>query len=152
MDGEAVRLDVRVGVRLNAEEWQNKSVQSYVLNSSTKLTKSIQFSTRIKVKIQSVQGEVKVGRVANDSKVSQQSRYFHIFPRSFCYSLTFLFFSGTVRRASARPYYGKTQRMPHAQSDRDVSYLAMLTAMVEGRILYTGCGFLSHRMFNETQG
>ena len=48
---------------------------------------------------------------------------------------TFFFFSGTVRRASARPYYDKTQRMPHAQSDRDVSYLAKLTAMVVGKIL-----------------
>jgi hypothetical protein len=26
----------------------------------------------------------------------------------------FFFFSGTVRRAPARPYYDKTQRMPHA--------------------------------------
>jgi hypothetical protein len=68
------------------------------------------------------------------------------------YTYFFLFFSGTVERDVAHPYYDKTQRMPHAQSDRDVSYLAMLTAMVEGRILYTGCGFLSHRMFNETQG
>ena len=70
-------------------------------------------------------------------------------PKSVEYSI---FFSGTVERAVARPYYDKTQRMPHAQSDRDVSYLAMLTAMVEGRILDTGGGFLSHRMFNETQG
>ena len=28
------------------------------------------------------------------------------------------FFSGTVGRAVARPYYDKTQRLPHAQSDR----------------------------------
>ena len=63
-----------------------------------------------------------------------------------------MFFLGTVERALARPYYDKTQRMPHAQSDRDVSYLAKLTAMVVGKILYTGCGFLSHRKFNKTQG
>ena len=37
--------------------------------------------------------------------------------------------------------YDKTQRLPHAQSDRDVSYLAMLTARIEGRILDTGVGF-----------
>ena len=41
--------------------------------------------------------------------------------------------------------------MPHAQSDRDVAHLAMLTARVKGRELDTGGGFLSHRMFNETQ-
>jgi len=35
--------------------------------------------------------------------------------------------------------------MPHAQSDRDVSHLAMQTARIKGRILDTGCGFLSHR-------
>ena len=64
----------------------------------------------------------------------------------------FCFFSGTVERALARPYYDKTQRLPHAQPDRDVSYLAMQTARVKGRILYTGCGFLSHRKFNITQG
>ena len=66
--------------------------------------------------------------------------------------LYIFFFSGTVRRALARPYYDKTQRLPHAQSDRDVAHLAMLTAMVKGRILDTGGGFLSHRKFNETQG
>ena len=68
------------------------------------------------------------------------------------YMYTFFFFSGTARRASARPYYDKTQRMPHAQSDRDVAHLAMLTARIKGRELDTGGGFLSHRMFNETQG
>ena len=62
------------------------------------------------------------------------------------------FFRGTVERALARPYYDKTQRMPHAQSDRDVAHLAMLTARIKGRELDTGGGFLSHRMFNETQG
>jgi hypothetical protein len=64
----------------------------------------------------------------------------------------FFFLSGTVERASARPYYDKTQRMPHAQSDRDVAHLAMLTARIKGRELDTGCGFLSHRKFNKTQG
>ena len=33
--------------------------------------------------------------------------------------LYIFFFSGTVRRALARPYYDKTQRKPHAQSDRE---------------------------------
>ena len=74
----------------------------------------------------------------------QMEYYIHI--------LTLFSFSGTVRRAVARPYYDKTQRLPHAQSDRDVAHLAMLTAMVKGRILDTGGGFLSHRKFNETQG
>ena len=31
--------------------------------------------------------------------------------------------------------------LPHAQSDRDVSHLAMLTAKIKGRILDTGVGF-----------
>ena len=53
----------------------------------------------------------------------------------------FLFFSGTVERAPARPYYDKTQRMPHAQPDRDVSYLAKLTAMVVGGYCTPGVGF-----------
>ena len=53
----------------------------------------------------------------------------------------FFFFSGTVRRALARPYYDKTQRMPHAQPDRDVSYLAKLTAMVVGGYCTPGVGF-----------
>jgi hypothetical protein len=66
-----------------------------------------------------------------------------------CFLFVFFgFFSGTVRRASARPYYDKTQRMPHAQSDRDVAHLTKLTAVVEGRKFETGGGFLSHRMFN----
>ena len=48
--------------------------------------------------------------------------------------------------------YDKTQRMPHAKSDHDVSHLTELTAMLKGRILDTGCGFRSHIKFNDTQG
>ena len=57
------------------------------------------------------------------------------------YDQIFIYFSGTVERAAARPYYDKTQRLPHAQSDRDVAHLAMLTARIKGRELDTGVGF-----------
>jgi hypothetical protein len=49
----------------------------------------------------------------------------------------FFFFSGTVRRASARPYYDMTQRN-HTQSPASdvahLTHLAMLTAKIKGRV------------------
>ena len=66
--------------------------------------------------------------------------------------------SGTVRRASPSARCPPLLRQDTAlvtrtvrRSDRDVAHLTKLSAMIEGRILDTGCGFLSHRKFNKTQ-